>query len=252
MVAEISRKEGKYLYAIAPGDNDRNYGPVGINGSGVYTISDGQVAAVVSDIPNKNIRPERRNLAAHHAVLKRLLDETTVLPTSFGIIAADADSVLKILSRNQKAFLKQLKRLAGKVEMGLRITWDVPNIFEYFVLTHPHLRVARDRFIGGSREPTQEDKIELGRMFERILNDDREASTDKVEKILQTQFIEVKRNQTRTEREVVNLACLVDRGSLSQFETAVLEAAKLFDNNFAFEYNGPWAPHNFVEMDIDI
>jgi len=35
--------------------------------------------------------------------------------------------------RNRRAFEEQLERVTGKVEMGLRVAWDVPNIFEYFV-----------------------------------------------------------------------------------------------------------------------
>jgi hypothetical protein len=34
------------------------------------------------------------------------------------------------------------------------------------------------------------------------------------------------------------------------FEIVDFEAAKHCDNNFAFDYNGPWAPHNFVEIDL--
>jgi hypothetical protein len=48
----------------------------------------------------------------------------------------------------------------------------------------------------------------------------------------------------------MNLACLVNRADLERFEQAVLQAARPFDNNYAFDFNGPWAPHNFVEMDI--
>ena len=50
----------------------------------------------------------------------------------------------------------------------------------------------------------------------------------------------------------MNLACLLDRTSLGEFEAGVLEAAAYFDDNFAFDYNGPWAPHNFVEMEVEI
>jgi hypothetical protein len=50
----------------------------------------------------------------------------------------------------------------------------------------------------------------------------------------------------------MNLACLVERAAMPQFESRVFEAARQFDNNFAFDYNGPWAPHNFVEINLDL
>lgn len=252
MPGQTAEKRGRYLYAIVPGCASRTFGEFGLDNSLVYAISDGRLAAVVSNVPNDKIRPERRHLAAHQEVLKRLMAETAVLPVSFGIIADGPQAVRRILTDNPVALLEQLDRVAGKVEMGLRITWDVPTIFEYFVNTHPELRVARDRLLGPQRNPTQDDKIELGRMFDGILNEDREAHTERVEEVLAPRCVEIKRNPPRNEREVANLACLVERAGLARFEEGVFEAAKSFDNNFAFDFNGPWPPYNFVEIRLEI
>lgn len=246
-------RKGRYLYAIIAGAGDRTYGSIGLEGEEVYTISNGRIAAVVSDLslgPKTKIRPERRHLSAHQEVLKRIMQAVTPLPMAFGIIADNPKSIQKILSANKKDFVEQLNRVAGKVEMGLRVAWDVPNIFEYFVQIHPELRLARDRYLGTLREPTQEDKIEVGRMFDRILNEDRENHCEKVEEILAPYCFEIKNNPPRNEKEVINLACLVKKEFLKDFETGVFQAANLFDNNFAFDYNGPWAPHNFIDLNL--
>src|SRR3972149_380491 len=151
---------GEYLYAvIAAPQEDRNYGAIGINGGMVYAVSNGEVAAVVSDVPNEKIRPERRNLAAHHEVLKQLMKQYAVLPMSFGVIADGPEAIQRILSLNRSVFLDQLRRVERKVEMGLRVVWDVPNIFEYFVGTYPELMALRDRLFGGNHEPSQDDKL---------------------------------------------------------------------------------------------
>lgn len=243
---------GKYLYAIVGRVQGQSYGPLGIGRAEVYSIDDRQVSAIVSDLATTRVRPERRHLAAHQNVLKRLMEETTPLPMSFGMVAEGAKSVRKILSLNQEAFLEQLQRVSGKVEMGLRVMWDVPNIFEYFVLTHSELRKMRDQLLGKNREPTQEDKIELGRTFERLLSEDREEYSEKIEQILLPHCFELKLNQPRNEKDAVNLACLVNRNAQTQFESAIFAAARLFDNNYTFDYSGPWAPHNFVDIDLQL
>ena len=246
-------KSGRYLYAVVPGPAAQVYAFKGLEGKPVYTITNGKVAAVVSDVPNEKIRPERRHLAAQQAVLKGLLSAAdAMLPMAFGIIAEGAKAVQEILTRNHDTLAKQLQRVAGKVEMGLRVSLDVPNIFEYFVNTHLQLRAARDRFLGPNRNPSHDDKIELGRMFDRLLQEDREAYTERVEEILSSCCFEIKRNRCRHEGEVMSLACLVGRDAQGQFEEGVFEAAKLFDNNFSFDYNGPWAPHNFVELNLEL
>jgi hypothetical protein len=245
-------KGGEYLYAIAALAKDRTFNIAGIDGGAVYSVRNGRVAAVVSDCARQKLRPERAHLAAHKEVLKRLMLESTVLPMAFGTIADDVKAVRQLLSLNQEVFLEQLKRVAGKVEMGLRVKWDVPNIFEYFIDIHPELRAARDRLLGNQREPRQEDRIELGQLFDRILNDDREAHSEKLEEALAPCCAEIKRSPLRNVNEVANLNCLVGRNDQKQLEEAVFQAARLFDNNYAFDLNGPWAPHNFVEMDLKL
>lgn len=244
---------GKYLYAVTAGSQDVDYGPIGIEGGRVYSISDTHVAAIVSDVPNGRIRPQRRHLAAHQEVLKQLMKAgTTILPMSFGIAADGDDAIQRVLSHHRAELLDQLRHVEGKVEMGLRVLWDVPNIFEYFVNTHAELGAARDRYFAANREPTQEDRIQLGRMFDQMLNEDREAHTQKVESVLSRGCAEIKSNPPRHEMEVMNLACLVGREAQDEFEGRVLEAAKLFDDSFAFDYNGPWAPHNFVDLNLEL
>ena len=243
--------EKLYLYAIVSGLDGAILGPIGLEGDTVYSMTSGRVSAVVSGVPER-LRPERRHLAAHHAVLKRLMAETdAVLPVAFGTVADGRKALCQILSRNHKAVLDTLRQVTRCVEMGLRVTWDVPNIFEHFVDTHPELRAARDRFLTGHREPSQNDKIEVGRLFDRLLSEDRETHAERVEEILAPRCVETKRNTPRNEREVIHLACLVKRDRQEEFEAAVFEAAQLFDNRYAFDYTGPWPPHNFADMALD-
>lgn len=239
---------GHYLYAIADALERPDFKDIGIDGAPVYVISQGSLAAVVSDIAEKRIRPERKNLVAHNIVVKRLMDETTVLPVAFGTIAESNKALLKILQENRLTFAEQLERVRGKVEMGLRVNLDVPNIFEYMVLRHQELADLRDEVIGKQHGPSQNDKIEMGRLFDHLLTQDREQHTEAVMEVLGSCSAEIVQNPTREEKEVMHLACLVPRDGQKNFEDGVFAAAKQFDNNFAFDFNGPWAPHHFVSI----
>jgi len=243
-----SSESGHYLYAIADAANHADYVDIGINGASVYVVAQGPVAAVVSDIRETRIRPERKNLAAHNMVVKRLMDETTVLPVAFGTIADSKAALLNILTENNSTFAEQLNRVRGKVELGLRVNLDVTNIFEYMVNRHQDLADLRDELIRKQHGPTQNDKIEMGRLFDHLLNQDREQHTDAVIATLDPSCVEIKQNPPREEKELMHLACLVKRDAQKEFENGVFEAAKRFDNNFSFDYNGPWAPHHFVNI----
>jgi len=252
MVKQVKNKTGKYLYAVIGSSDEFNYSSCGIDDGDVYTIEHKGLRVVVSDVVNKRMRPERRHIAAHHKVLEKIMEKRTPLPIIFGTIADDLDAIQKILFHNRKICLENLARVAGKVEMGLRVIWDVPNIFEYLVQTDKELMEARNRFFGGSQEPDREEKIELGRIFAQSLKAKREDYTEKVEKALSKYCCEIKRNRPYAERDVMNLACLVEREAKDAFEVGIFEVANMFDNNFEFDFNGPWAPHNFVETDFKL
>ena len=241
---------GKYIYAVVDETGEKTYGPIGLNGGAVYTISHGPLAAVVSDLMDKRIRPERKNLAAHNAVVKRLMEDRTILPAAFGTLAGSAKAVRDILKKNSDTLAEELEKVRGKVEMGLRVTLDVPNIFEYIVNSSPELATLRDRVMGKQHGPSQMDQIELGRLFDRLLTQERERYTEAALQVLEPLCADIKQNPPR-EGEVMHLACLVARDAQKGFEDGVFEAAKLFDNNFGFDFNGPWAPHNFVNVNLD-
>ncbi len=59
-------------------------------------------------------------------------------------IADGVRAVRQLFSLNQEVFLEQLDRVAGTAGTGLRVRWDAPNIFEFFVDIHPELPAAGD------------------------------------------------------------------------------------------------------------
>ena len=241
---------GKYIYGFTRSDATPRFVINGIDGKPVFVISDNGVAAVVSDEPSGKLRPERKNLSAHNNVIKEVMKTSAMLPVSFGVVADNETSLKKILKLNHDSFVSQLKKLEGKVEMGLKIVWDVENIFEFMVRKHRTLELFRDNIFLKPTGATQEEKLELGRMFETILNQDKEKHMVTVQGILKNYCCEIKANKPKDEKTVVKLACLVEKTKLEQFEKGVFEAAKLFDDNYAFDFNGPWAPHNFVDIKL--
>lgn len=247
----IAAAEGHYLYAIIDGIADlQPLGLVGMDGADVYAVCDDGIAAVVSDLSQRKLRPERRRLAAHHEVLKRLMAEHTVLPMAFGLVADNADAVRSILRLNRRDFTEQLERVRGKIELGLRVVWDTGNVFELLLAAHPDLRAMRDYMFRGGRQPSHEEKIELGRQFDRSLAADREECVDRAMAVLENYCAEIIVNPPRNEKEVMNLACLIDREQVERFEHGVVEAAGRFDDRFVFDFNGPWPPHNFVKLEL--
>lgn len=243
---------GLYLYAIIDHAQPRELGDCGLDGGRVYTVPGESVAAVVSEVPNRKVRPERRKLAAHFDVLKRLLAEHTLLPMAFGVIAEDRADIERILRLNESSFVEQLDRLRGQVEMGLRLAWDVPNIIDFFVQTEPTLQRLRDQLFGGGQTPSQEYLIELGRVFDQLRNQRREQLLAQFQEVLTPFYQQIKSLPPRSEQEALNLAVLVPAANRDQYEQAVTRYAEALPEHFRIELNGPWPPSNFVELTLNL
>jgi len=216
-----------------------------------HWVSDGCLAAVTSAFDGKRVRPERRNLAAHQGVLRALMDtRIPFLPVAFGVVVPSRQDLFELLGANREAVLKDLERLSGKIEMGLKVAWDVPNIFEFLVFRNPELARLRDHLLGQPGGASREERIELGQAFEALLNEEREQHTATVMAALSACAVEFKNDPPRDEKMIMNLACLIQRNREKAFEQAVLRAASCFDDNYAFDYSGPWPPYHFVTASL--
>lgn len=245
-----ARAGGTYLYAVLAGAQEaRAEGLLGIEGGELSFVSEGELVAAVSRVSRTRLRPERKHLLAHQSVLRRLMEHGSVLPAAFGLVARGDEAVLGLLRENRALLLEQFQRVAGKVEMGLRVSWTAPDVFAYFLARHPELHAARER-LSALPAVSQEELIGLGKLFERFREADRQAHAERVAAVLQARGIELKWNPPRGEREVLSAACLVPRAEAAIFEHTVEAAAAGFDDSFTFEFNGPWAPHSFTELKL--
>ena len=254
----MARKDegGTYLYAVVPkAAAPAKLGELsGVEDGKVYGIEGGGLTAVVSDVPTREeLRPERRLLAAHQRVLDHVTDTSpTVLPVAFGTVAESGAGVRELLDRYQEDFSQQMKRVEGKIEMGVRLTYRAskPNLFEFLIASSPELRAERDRAAESGRELTREEKIDLGQKVDAVLGSMRDEYAEKLVQALGDFGIDSKRNPLRNESELVDLAVLVPRDKREEFEAALEAAAALFPDTFVLEQVGPFPPYDFVDMHL--
>ena len=251
VMAEPSRPlADTYLYAVVGAEAVTELGDCGLDGARVDTVVEGRLAAVISAAPGTALRPERRFLAAHQEVVTRLMADTTPLPVTFGVVAGSVEEIRNLLVEHQPELIAQLERVDDKVEFSVRGRWVAANIFEYFVAIDAGLCDARDRLFDGGREPSHEERIGLGQLFEAILDRERQRLTAEAEQILDPSCAEICRNRCRDEHQVMDLACLVPRDGEAEFEASLVELGKFFDDSLSFKYSGPWPPAHFVDLEL--
>lgn len=113
-----------YLYAIT--DQPKRVVPpvLGLEDVLCLSIPYQDIAAVVSPLTAAKVVLTESNLWRHEAVVEALMADRTVLPARFGTVLSSEAAVQAALMANYADFVANLKRVCGRVELGLRVLWD--------------------------------------------------------------------------------------------------------------------------------
>jgi hypothetical protein len=238
-----------YVYAVGRSGEGETPGLTGVFDQPAYRFDVGPLCAVVSDCPVAAVRAERRHIAATQSVLAALGARFDILPMAFGTITKSKDDLRHFLDEHRETLSEQLQRVSGAIEMSLRVSLEAADPIAYLVERTPTLRAARERIFNGRRPPSNDEKIRLGQLFDDALHQYRDSHTAQVVAAIEPSCAEVVALPVRGEREIANLAALVSRSGVDQFEAAVHASAAATDEDIAFNVGGPWPPHNFVQFD---
>ena len=253
MSTSIQTATGYYIYAFIRSQDKNEVAAAGLKGiedAAVSIVGTGDVAVLVSSTQLTKIRPQRKFLAAHQEIVTYVSKRWSMLPVSFGLIADSLEQVHHLLESNHSILNEQIDRVDGQIEMTVTLKWTAGNIPQYFVDRYPALAKAREIIASGLA--SRDDQIEMGRMFETLLNTERNAHTQKFLNVLNPLSKEIEIQPTRNESDVMRLACLIGRDQEEVFSKAVYAAAELFSDEFAVNFNGPWPPYSFVKLALSM
>jgi len=217
---------GRYLYALMSNRRDGPCGFCGINGRPVYSIAVDQVAAIVSDLPMGRLPGTSRYLTTHEHVLEKLMRRGPVLPVVPGTVADNSLAVRRALLCNEDPLLQRLEDMAGKVEMRVRVTAHETSVPQSLPDRSQERHNARDRV---SR--THEETCDHESATSRRLAEQRQTCRWEVESTLAGCSLATMHVASRTDREILDLACLIERTDHDKFETVVHSLACLLDPN---------------------
>ncbi len=238
---------GTYIYGFTNADCRPEDGLLGLANAPIRIVAFRDLAAVVSNHPVQRFTPTRNNLEPHHRVVRQICSRHVLIPAAFGHLSETEAQLVDVLCENYTEIRAELDRLSGKVELGLKLRWNVENIFAHFVRTDSQLRELRDRAFRNS-QPSFYEKIAIGSLFETRLSSERNRLSDILWSGLDKAIYDKRISPPRDEKTVCNAALLVERKRSIEFAQALEETAGFFDSSFALEYNGPWPPYSFVNL----
>ena len=249
---EVALKEGKYLYCIIRLSEPRAFGPLGIGerGDELQTIFFNDIAAVTSNSPIVIYSLSRQNLLSHEKAIEEVMKEYTVLPIRFSTIAESEDKVRLILKKEYDNFKDLLNKLEGKKELGLKAIFK-EDIYNYILEKYEEIKALKEKLQELPLEKTYYQRMEIGRMVEAALQNEKEVCKEDILNILSPLAWEIKTNNTYGERMIMNAAFLVEKYKEKDFDHGVSELDVKYSDRISFKYVVTVPPFNFVNLVID-
>ncbi|MEI7773098.1 MAG: GvpL/GvpF family gas vesicle protein [Chloroflexales bacterium] len=244
---------GKYLYGVIRCADAHAIAARGIHeqGARVYTIPYRNLSVVVSDSPFEEYESTRRNMMAHTRVLEAVMQQYTVLPISFGIVAPDAETIIsQLLARRYDDLEAQLEQLRGLVELGLKAFWADEQIFDEIADQQPMIRALRDSIAARPPESTYNERISLGELIEAAVVQRRQLDSELILATLRPLARDTVTHPVLTDRMVVNAAFLLDRADEERFDSAVRSLDSRMGPQMTFKSVGPVPPYNFITLNV--
>ncbi|MEX2582771.1 MAG: GvpL/GvpF family gas vesicle protein [Gemmatimonadota bacterium] len=247
-------EEGKYVYCIIKSPKEREFGQIGIGeaNSPVYTVHHGDLAAVVSDTPIRIYDPTRENVLAHEFVNETVMREYTVIPMSFGTLFRTEEDIVELLKSTYQAFDDVLEKMKDKIEFGLKVLWDRDKVVATIEEENEEIRRLRDEINRNAQSSTYFARMQLGRLVEAALEDAGNHYVRDIHEALKPAAVASRSNKPIGDRMILNAAFLVDRDREKNFDDAVKEISRKYEQLLSFKYTGPWPPYNFVNIKLKL
>ncbi|MER5216655.1 GvpL/GvpF family gas vesicle protein [Streptomyces sp. NPDC002838] len=234
-----------YVYAITSAEHPlrldglRTVG--GLAGS-LSTVVHGGLAAVVSPAPPE-LRPKRRDLAAHQALQERLMADGAVLPMRFGMLAPDDAAVRTALEENGAEYTRRLAELHGTTEFNLKAARAQDDLLREVLDESDEARRLNERTRDGNG--TYEERVALGELVARQVDARQRLLADQV--VLQLSGLARAQVEAAPAKDdFLNVSFLVERARAREFTEAGQRLARDYGEAYDFRLRGPLPPYSFA------
>lgn len=215
---------------------------VGDPPSALRTVRDGGLTAVVSDAP-PNLRPKRRDLAAHQSVQERLMADGAVLPLQFGLTAQDDDAVRQVLQQRAQEYTERLDALEGAAEYHLKAAWDQDAMLREILLQSPEAQRLNKEIKEGNPDPKL--PVALGESVAQEVQAREEALAASALEHLRAHVRE-ERSSPPTGEDFLSVSFLVREDERDGFLADVRRLSEELGENFDLRLRGPLPAYSFV------
>lgn len=230
-----------YVYAVTDRPEAPLPGQAGLDDGELVQIVWRDIAAVASAHGGGPLPASEDALWRHEDVAESLMDDRVVLPIRFGTLLPSRQEVGDGLRRAYSRLVRDIERVRGHVEIGVRLWTAGPTGDAVIATEHGD----------GAGEGPGSAYLRAKVARERTLRARREARLRMVRDVcgqLMAQARESRFDDDPDDPRGVSAAFLVPRDRVAPFRDMVNQAAEAH-SEVALLCTGPWPPYSFVSAD---
>ncbi len=212
----------------------------------------GEVAALVSQVPSDDVTANRRNMMTHTRVLEVAMQDRTIVPARFGMIAASEGHVLRGLRPQTTKLIGMLDDLDERIEAGIRMTWDQPMLIAEVVRETPKLAKLAEQMRKKTEAEGYYDRIDLGRMTDEALKAKRDKEAASILNRLATHAVRKVALPPGEDMVMLNAALLLDRSQERAFINEVEAIERENGDRLRIKVVSPVPAYNFANLTLNV
>jgi hypothetical protein len=168
----------------------------------------------------------------------------------FGVVMPSREAVeAELLEANSELLAEHLRVLEPYVELDVRGLCAEHELLQTVVVERPDIARLRASIEGRPVESTYHESIRLGELVAQAVTEKRAEIAQRILSQLEPLAAAARPSDPLHEQMVANLAFLVERERVGEFDAAVDAIGReLSDPEVRVRYLGPLPPHNFVDL----
>lgn len=261
----MAQDKGRYVYGVVAGGNVIRLGPIGIEGTEVYTIPYQGLCAIVHNCPAEPYQSNDDKIVKSWVrTHQKVLDEAkkqfgTIIPLGFDTILKSKDAathpeqVVKDWLKEDYARLHTLiEKIEGKDEYGVQVSYEPSVIGEQILERSEEVKKIKEDIAMKSPGMAYMYRQKLQKVvkaeMERLANGWFKDFYARLKRHCDDIVVEKTKRINKNKVMLLNLSCLVAREKVNSLGAELEEINNM--KGFSVHFSGPWPPYSFVAKPV--
>lgn len=250
----MEQERGRYLYCIAEGNANEDFGGIGIDGNRVYTVPFKDVSAVVHSCKaeaynSKDNETVKKWIISHQHVVDRAMEKHgTVIPLGFDtIIKGDEKKMLEWLEKDYDNIKNKIGKVKGKKEYGVQVFVDEKIISNKLVEKNEEIKKMKEKIETMQKGAAFMFQKKMEGLIKNIIENEEKKMFDDFYKKIKNSSDDVKNGKNRDAEDkkmILNASVLLKNENVKMFGDKLDEIGK--KEGVSVRFVGPFAPYSFV------